>query len=784
MEPSPHAARSPLRAVPFAHRASRLAPYLALLLAWFLFFWRFAAPAQDRVTYPAGDFTETFGLFHDIAYRSLLAGRLSLWADCLNSGYPLHADPQAQLFYPPLWLTFAFLRLFGWGHFPIEALVAEVAFHYLFLSLFLYLFLGSLRLRSSAAVLGALVFTYGGYLTGSPPLQTGTLATDTWLPLALLFAGRLAHTHRPRDVALTALMLALAFLAGHPQTFVYVALLTLAYYLFRAQQHIASQASRSAPRSRRRAFILLPLAFIVLTAVLSALQLIPTLHFILNSTRASVSFAQAGHGFPFEDVLQFFLTGFVSRWHPLYVGILPLALAALALARPNAETRFWAGAALVGLVLSFGAKAAAYDPAYWLVPGWRLFRGQEHLALVVSFSLAVLAAHGAHRLFAPLSRLGRRQLARLQHFGLYFWGTTIGLLALSTYLARLGFDPSDWRKLPDRVGVLTLGAGLALLVVVLRARAPSVRRYLPALAAAVVVLDLFAANRPLNVVPAFEPYPYLPLLDPITADAGFFRVQDDYQLAGHAGCAYGYRAADGRTPYQIADYARFVERAPEAVRWRLLGVKYLVTWQQTLAAPGLASEEVASAPALPDAPNDAGITKVFRLNYGVRRAFLVSNIVVAPDDDSVYAALAAPGFDPFTTVVLSRPFTPSPNPPTTQPPPPTLLLDSPGHLRLQARSESDSVLVISEPYFPGWRAWVDGRPAPLLRADGALQALAVPAGEHLVELVYQPPALLWGIVTSVAAGLLTLALLAWGRIFDHDRHGQRTAASASQSPKP
>src|SRR5574341_2475881 len=318
-------------------RHPNLLPLLTLLGAWALFFWRFAAPAPgDRVTYPAGDFTQQFGVFRDVAYRALIAGRLPLWADCLYSGYPFHADPQAQVFYPPMWLTFGVLRWQGWGNFPIEALVAEVSAHYLFLSLFLFLFLRSLALRPWAAALGALIFTYGGYLTGYSPLQTAVLEVNLWLPLALLFVGRLAETRRPRDLALTALMLALAFFAGHPQTFMFVALLTFAYFAFRAHQ----------ARWRFAVFVGLVAALTGLTTMLTAVQLLPSVQFILNSTRASVAFDQAAAGFPFADVLQFFLTGFVSYWHPLYVGILPLGLVAFAFSRPVPQVRFLGGTAL------------------------------------------------------------------------------------------------------------------------------------------------------------------------------------------------------------------------------------------------------------------------------------------------------------------------------------------------------------------------------------------------------------------------------------------------------
>lgn len=726
-------------------------PSITLLSAWALFFWRFAGPTPaDRVTYPAGDFTQQFGVFRDVAYRSLLAGQWPLWADCLYSGYPFHADPQAQVFYPPAWFTFGVLRLGGWGHFPIEALVLETALHYLALSFFLFFFLRSLNLKPSAAVLGALVFTYGGYLTGSPPLQTATLNTDTWLPLALLCAGRLAQSResalaqRWRYLMLTALWLACAFLAGHPQTFVYVALLTVAYFVYRARR--AGWAWLK--------LLGLSLGLTLFTAALAATQLVPSLHFILNSTRASVAFEQAGHGFPFADVLQFFITGLVSYWHPLYVGILPLALAVFALTRRHPEVRFWAVTALAGLILSFGTKAIAYDVAYAFIPGWRLFRGQEHLALVVSFALAVLAAFGANVLFSPLNRASRLALARQQRLTGAVWVAALIILILAVYLNRLGLDVSDWKRLPDRAGLFALASGLAFAALWARARGWPLLRWWPVVFTGIVVVDLFAANRPLNVVPNFDNFPHLAHLETLYNDSNFFRVQDDFQLPGHASCAYGYRGIWGVTPYQIATYARFMERAPEAVRWPLLGVKYLVTWREVVDG----GEEIASAPSLPGVDNRAGLTRVFQVGGAEpRRAFLAHSIILASDDDSVYASVADPAFDPLTTVILNKPVAVEPTNATELV---AVTLDQPGHLRLRAVAESPAVLVISAVYFPGWQARVDGQPAELLRADGAWQAVSLPAGEHEIELIYRPiPLLVGGSLSALALGLALVGLI-------------------------
>src|SRR5574341_991857 len=116
----------------------RHSPLLILFALWLLFFWRYFAPDPYRVVYPDGDFTHQFLIFRDIAYRALAAGRLPLWADCFFAGYPFHADPQSQLFYPPVWISFAILRLLGYGHFPLLALTVEATAHYLLVSVLVF----------------------------------------------------------------------------------------------------------------------------------------------------------------------------------------------------------------------------------------------------------------------------------------------------------------------------------------------------------------------------------------------------------------------------------------------------------------------------------------------------------------------------------------------------------------------------------------------------------------------------------------------------------------------
>jgi uncharacterized membrane protein YfhO len=78
---------------------------------------------------------------------------------------------------------------------------------------------------------------------------------------------------------------------------------------------------------------------------------------------------------------------------------------------------------------------------------------------------------------------------------------------------------------------------------------------------------------------------------------------------------------------------------------------------------------------------------------------------------------------------------------------------------LRVEAGSPGILVIGDPFYPGWSALLDGKPAPILAADYALRAVALPAGAHTVELTYRSGPLEAGLAISELA-LLAIALAA------------------------
>ena len=83
----------------------------------------------------------------------------------------------------------------------------------------------------------------------------------------------------------------------------------------------------------------------------------------------------------------------------------------------------------------------------------------------------------------------------------------------------------------------------------------------------------------------------------------------------------------------------------------------------------------------------------------------------------------------------------------------TLLRDRPHELEFAVTAPHHGYVVVTDSFYPGWRAWLDDRPVPIRRANGVHRAVAMPAGRHRLRFAYHPSAPRLGFFLS----LLTLA---------------------------
>jgi Bacterial membrane protein YfhO len=153
----------------------------------------------------------------------------------------------------------------------------------------------------------------------------------------------------------------------------------------------------------------------------------------------------------------------------------------------------------------------------------------------------------------------------------------------------------------------------------------------------------------------------------------------------------------------------------------------------------------------------AGPVRVFAVPGTLPRAYAVGGVRHAADLAAVEQILAR-DFDPAREVILDDPGSPA----TAAGPVGDcrIVERRPDRVRIEADLGAPGYVVLVDGFSAGWRATVDGRPAPLLRANLAFRAVAVPAGRHVIEMAYRPTAALMGLglsaLTAVACAFVLL----------------------------
>jgi hypothetical protein len=735
----------------------------ALAVLWALCFWRyFALSPENRVSLPAGDFSDHFYVLRSFAYDELHAGRFPLWGgDGVFSVYPFQADPESVLFYPPAILNLLLWLTLGSKHLPLVAFQLESLGHVLLVSLLMYAFLRTEVRSRWAAVFGSVAFSYGGYVLSYPVQQISFLEAATWLPLALLGVKMLDGTGRNRYLVLTAVAITLAFLAGNPQNLTFLGYTTMAYYIYLSWRH----------RTRWQKVVTNLLLIGLLTVALSAVQLLPSMEWWRHSTRASISYEQAAVGFPPEDMVQLLLTGLVSWWQPLYVGLLTLVLALLAvISGRQRNTPFWVGLGIVALVFSFGKNVFGYEVAFLTLPGFGLFRDQERHAYLVSFSLAVLAAYGADFLLSPLDESATRLVSSAARWLRKALPVAFLLLAAVIYLNRAGLEAVDARKFPANLTVLFLCLCLTTMLLHLKLYRPGLQPAMGALLLLVLVFDLFSINRARYYAPVYDPNAVSPFWQPVLSDPGFFRVQEDnFPLQSNVAGRRALRQAWG-VAIRLADYDEFLKRVDAPVRWKLTGVKYVVTsaWGHPIAKrPDSIPGEIVSQEG-----EGETLKQLYRLPEEPRPAWTVHQTVLAENRNQLQDLLNAPGFDPFSTAVLLDAAAVELGDPSADVV--TLTHFEPNRVKLDARLSTGGLLVLGEVAYPGWQVYVDGKRATLQTADGVLRAVALPAGKWDVEFRFRPGTFYAGAAISSLTILVVVAVAVGSRL-------RRSLGSGSQA---
>jgi hypothetical protein len=748
-----------------------------LLLLPLLFWWRLWIPgAADRAAIPEGDFTSQYYPLQLFAARELADGHLPAWDPYINAGQPGLADIQTGAFYPLNLLPNLVLALLG-RPLTLGLLQAQVILHFSLASLFTYLFGRRLARRAGARLpaarfagaVAALSFTYGGYLTSFPVQQLTILETAVWLPLVLLFQDLSLDSpssglRRLGAPVLAGMSLAMALLAGHPQTAMLVVYAALAYALFLGLRGRPAPAGASTPAPRgarlvQSALRLVPYAlpFIVALA-LAAVQIVPTLTFIARSTRAGLGYDAVAKGFSLSEITHLLYPGYFGG-SPQYLGILGpiLSLAAWFLKRARREVLFWTLLGAVAFLLSFGGDLFLYNAAYLVAPGFSAVRNQERTIYLFSFAASVLAGYGALLLVQPLPGGLRPAFRRFCRTLAWVLVAFLCLTALWYFGFEQGLQQGVEINLFEAVlrhhTLILFILGGSTLLFLLRLSGHVHRRWLVLLALLLIWLNLFTVNWRYNLSSpvAGGSFPSGGLVEFLKSRPGTFRVSSAGLLPGgsNAGIVYEIEDITANTPLRLAAFQKLEDRLGSWRLWQLLNVEFVLT-RDTLDGPGF-------QPAF-----EEGGVKVYRLSDPLPRAWVVYEAVAAGDAQAI-DLLDDESFDPRRVAIVADGLQ-DPLPPGQGAPSAEVHVEGarPGRLALRVSAGAEGLVVISQPYYPGWQARLDGERVTLLRVDSFLQGVRVPAGSHHVELAYRLP--FWpALVTSLTLLACIVLLVAWRR---------------------
>jgi hypothetical protein len=153
-----------------------------------------------------------------------------------------------------------------------------------------------------------------------------------------------------------------------------------------------------------------------------------------------------------------------------------------------------------------------------------------------------------------------------------------------------------------------------------------------------------------------------------------------------------------------------------------------------------------------------GEVSIWENNQVAPRAFLVANVQPASTSNDAIAQMQAPEFDPLTAAVVEGNV--RLDGATSPPGIAQITSESQQQVQIVVHAQQPALLVLTDTYYPGWTAAIDGEPAPILPTDVAFRGLVVPPGEHMVIFHFAPTSFRIGL--AIAAGaLVLLGLLMW-----------------------
>ena len=714
-------------------------------------------------------FWEDF-LYQNYPYRFFAAVSLRhrvfpFWNPYIFGGIPFFADVQSAVLYPfNLILTF-FVHNNILSYKVVEF---QDIFHLFLAGIFMYMLLRYLKVsRISASISGFAYMLNGRFVVNL--MHINTINTIIWLPLMVYLLMRAIEERKIKYAIYGGITLGIATLAGYPQAIVMIIIATLIYFiitLFYVNK-----------KSKWRDILLNLKIYLILLFIgigISAIQYVPTYKLFKLSPRSKYTYEEIVEGsFPPSHFITFLMPKIFGSpesgngrfyygrsfqnykreatcyyWElSIYIGIITLILAVIGTIYMKTRLKiFILTVILFGLSFALGKYFIIHWIFYKFVPFFNNIRTPAKFLHLYIFGMIIASGFGMDAILQKKEGLKK-------HYRIFLWLILfIPVIYIIFYFGFYQFISEKFFKINAikqfiKFSVLWF---LSLSTIFLFLRNKINKKIFISASALILAFDLFIFGFRFNNK-GINPYIFYFLkkiedpsdkaIDVIKNEQNeFIRVSGrDYYIKGftesrmlprNMGMIQHIFTIDGYNPLQtmrfstLFRYLRDYERMD--IFYNLLGVKYY-----------------------PEANPQYHRTFSIKQNSAyLPRAFLVKKYRVIKDINYILWLIKNGNIDFHKEVLLEKA--------------PTFkisgidsfsyveMLDySLNRIDIQTHTNTPSILVLDEVYYPLWKAYIDGKKAEIIPADYVLRAVAIPSGNHLVAFKYSKKMLFKGILLMI-----------------------------------
>ncbi|HEY9077118.1 MAG TPA: YfhO family protein [Anaerolineaceae bacterium] len=721
------------------------------------------------------------------AAEMVFQGKFPFWNTYLGFGAPLLANYQLAFFYPPNWILLAGYWIGGTEGIATGFSILEYL-HLIFAGVGWVKFLAYHRYNRLAQTIAGLAYCLSGYLIARNGFFS-MIWVAAWYPWIFLLIDKaidtIEKTWKEKFPAflLASIAVSMQLLAGHAQLTWYCILLSSGWVLVDTFQRISWIRFC-------KVIISLLIIYLVATA-LSAIQLVPTLEYLLNSSRAGA--------FEYESAMTYSLWkwrlltfiapnffgnpgtgnywGYASFWEDAgYIGLIPLLLAISTVKRffytqryqgmeRLSKSRFlfaW-GALTLGVILALGKFTPVFPWLYHNIPTFNMFQAPARFLLWTVFCFVLLSAEGVQTWQYPTSKWGVYWL-RLGTAGCV--SIVIGAFIMGQYLSgnRATFI------LPTVIaGIIAFLTGFLTLALRWTNREPH-RLYWELIVVTLVIGDLVLAN-----------ISTIPWSDRAIFNRNRFEVQDS-SLQNSQRRVY----IDSSLEYQqkFDRFFRFTSFIPRE-SWTNIYPTLLPNTNLFLKIK-LANNFDPLIPAryldlihLIESTSFSEKVQLFRLIYVTdywrkpqpgsgeieqvqianSHQWLWSSCPILVETglgslEKIREWLSKTSDDNFLVIETSNENIQNNCETTEEPVNVFSYTESSNRITIMIDTPQDGWLSINEAYYPGWKAYIDGKEVNVYQANYLFQAVAVHSGKHTVEFVYHSSKFLIGACITFTTILL------------------------------